>query len=158
MALEPPDLDYLLMVSLRDQFDSEKEEEFAELAIQLSADMLEIVTDVHVMPENEAMVRIIHFGIAHMALRLLAEAGEDEHTYSPYSSERLASYSYQLRDQILGGAVSGVPMFDLAMELLRPLHKDHVSVSGEAVFKRPYEESEWASRKGDPWIPDFYGR
>lgn len=118
MPLTPPTLaDFLSHAELP----SVENERRVEKLLQLSTDLLEIASGLDTEPATGTLAsRIALEGKLAMAHALWARSADREEMYSPYSSERLGSYSYnRAQRDILQGLPTGVFEFDLATSYLK---------------------------------------
>lgn len=151
MALEVPDTEDLRVHMHQTEPFSSIETEWAEYALQHATDLAEVGTGWSETPTNELHARLLNVGILSMAHMLYVTGGEDrEALYSPYSSERLGSYSYtKAQSAVTSGKPTGVPEFDYIVDLARSLDTDEgglFTTEAEAVFKQPYAEAQAVSR------------
>lgn len=125
------------------------ESEFIEDSIQRAADLFRMATGLADLPEGpdddpEFPLRVYTQGVLAMAQYIEVRSGEDsEAFYSPFSSERLGSYSYsKLVQAAQSRENTGVPIFDAAVSYF--LAGDNaaslIKLTTEHVFSQPYEE------------------
>lgn len=140
MALEPPgsdELDEFSHGSLAALFTEDQ----MDMALQQATDLLWLSTRVDEMPDDETVERIVNWGIMDMAWSLLVHTENKTEINSPYSSERIGSYSYsKALDQVRRGNPTGVPWFDAAVGLLTEGNSDYAAIwsTTETVFTSPY--------------------
>lgn len=118
---------------------SEEEEIAAEYTIPLATALMEIAGGISEDPENPAMRLIVRAGILDMALWLMRQAEDRDQLYSPFTSERIGSYSYQkAAGAIRSGDPTGATLFDIAVAQLAVLGAtdmgDTMLLSSERVF------------------------
>lgn len=139
---------------------SSKEEEWADNALERATDLMQLaIGRDQEDPTDELTARLVKEGIIAMAHMLFSTGGEDrENIYSPYSSERLGSYSYSKAQRAVAGSLdTGVPEFDTAVKMFNST-SDGVSafsITSEEVFKSPFTDTVGAAR--DPILqPDAW--
>jgi hypothetical protein len=161
-VLTPPDVADLQFHIRQAQAFTGLEAQYAEDSLQRATDLMEIATGVHEDPEDELAFRIMTTGILAMSHAIYSTAGEDsEALYSPFSSERLGSYSYsKMQQAVEDKGLTGVPAFDQAVKYFSGLDQAAggesaaFSVTSEQVWKQPYPVSEQAGEKlRDPQVP-----
>lgn len=143
MALTVPDTDTLLVVMRRTSYDNTEEEEFAELCLQQATDLMYIGTGLSEDPVDEADLRIMTSGILEMSYALLSGSEDREARYSPFTSERIGSYSYSKAAQaVMAAENTGVPLFDIAVRHLRSVDATNptTTLRAEQVFPQTYAE------------------
>lgn len=145
MALTPPTVEDLVAhAHVSDVTELTEEEAYAVDALQHATDLMQVATGVSEDPEDAMALRILRRGILEMALAILVRAPDREALYSPFSSERIGSYSYQKAQQaVQEQAGTGVGDFDFAVAYFQGLAEaeglGEVWHSGETVFERkPY--------------------
>jgi len=161
MALTPPDTSDLELHMRLDTSFSGREIDWAEDSIQRATDLMEIATGMHLDPnitdpEDELGQRIMTQGILAMAQSIYVTSGEDRsNLYSPYSSERLGSYSYTLK-AVQERRDTGILDFDIAVQYFKGLltgDQAEFGVTSEHVFKQPYDPSPTLDTLRDPVVP-----
>lgn len=147
MALTVPTTDDLLAHMNVEEWVPAEEEDFAELLLQQATDMMSAATGLTEDPEDALALRIMRTGIVDLAFYLYARSEDREALYSPFSSERIGSYSYQKSQadqRIQSGIPVGAEMFDFAVAYLRGLLEEdnlgEVWYEGECVFTRKASE------------------
>lgn len=131
MALTPPDtgdLAEFMGVSERD-LDAR-----ADMMLQQATDLMEMATGLEAYPA--ALVgRVMLNGIKDMAWALLVGLENRAEQFSPFSSERIGSYSYQkAAAAVIQGEATGVPLFDMAIASVVKAAGGVASVTSEHVF------------------------
>lgn len=126
-----------------------------EQAIQQAMDLLWLATEITEQPTDARIARIVNWGILDMAWALLIKTESKTESNSPFSGERIGSYSYQktrpvgsygrARQAISKGLMAGVEWFDTAVALLRNPDSEQNWVTTEQVFTHPYVEQIWGS-------------
>jgi len=155
VALTVPDTDDLLIIMRRTAYDDTREEEFAELCLQQATDLMYVATGLNEDPVEETDFRIMTSGLLEMGYALLSGSDDRESRYSPFSSERIGSYSYSKAAQSIWAAeATGVPLFDIAVKHLRANSVDSptVALRSEAVYPLTY--AEWDTRNDGAFDPD----
>lgn len=116
-----------------------------QLAIDQAAALLWLATGVTEDPTDPTVLQIVKWAMLDMAWSLLVKTSNKTEIYSPFSSERIGSYSYaKANKQITSGEETGVEWFDAAVSLLNNM--DPAAGQGAAwstsehVFPQGYEE------------------
>ena len=144
-----------------DEFSHDETAQFSddqkELALQQAGDLLFIATEYDETPDDLRLIRIIKYGLMDMAWSLLVQTENKSEIFSPFSSERIGSYSYsKALSRIANGQDSGVAWFDRLLGYLGTLGLVATSAiswgSAESVFTQPYDEAL------GPYITDAYMR
>jgi hypothetical protein len=114
VALTVPDSEDFLVHMRRTEAFSTTEEDWVDDSLQRATDLASIATGLTEDPTDDLQLRMLTTGIFAMAHSIFVTSGEDrEALYSPFSSERLGSYSYSKSQQaVLAGSATGVPEFD----------------------------------------------
>ena len=167
MALTVPGEDELQIHMHQVEAFSATEMPWVEDALQRATDLMEAATNLHEDPEDELAFRIMTTGILAMSHAIFVTGGEDrEALYSPYSSERMGSYSYsKMMQAVQENRPTGVPEFDFAVSYLLGLGLDPDatpvnSVAAEDVFDQPlseYEKSFRGPEREVELLPDAWG-
>jgi hypothetical protein len=143
--LTPPSTDDLLIHMRRtDPFDT-NEEEWAEDSLQRATDLAQIATGVEDDPTDELAARIMQVGVLAMGHAIFVSSLDRDELYSPFSSERIGSYSYSKAQQaVSASAATGVPEFDQMVRYFAGLETESpaIGVTSEAVFVTPREDAE----------------
>ncbi len=118
--------------------------DWAAEALQMATDLLSLATGLEEDPADPTARRIARWGILDMAWYLLASHEDKEAVFSPFSSERIGSYSYQKASNAArAGELTGVSWFDRAAELLGLDTSGGRSwSSSEKVMAQPYGMSD----------------
>lgn len=115
-----------------------------EQAIQQAADLFTLATGISDTPTDEFQKRLINDAILEMAWALKARHDDFESSVSPFSGERIGSYSYQKTNQaIAAGNSTGVPWFDKAVAYFEGQNADSDKLAAA--------DSEYVFVPGQPW-------
>lgn len=139
MALVPPDTKALLAYMRETDWDPPEQEVWASEALQAATDLMYVATGLTALPADEAHARIVTRGIMEMAFAIMVYDDGREAIYSPFTSERIGSYSYQkATDALSADEETGVRPFDFAVNLITGEDPDKTTAwtSSEAVFER----------------------
>jgi hypothetical protein len=152
--LTVPDPDELRVHMQQSEQFTSIELEWVEDALQRATDLMQIATGLTEDPTDELDLRFMVVGILAQAHAIFVTGGEDrEALYSPFSSERIGSYSYSKAMQAVRlGQDTGIPEFDNAVAHLR-VSTDTVgpfAISSEQVFSQPYSEEDVTRIGRDP--------
>jgi len=144
VPLTVPDSDALLLHMRRTEPFSAVEEDWVDDVLQRASDLMEVASDVHEDPDDGLGSRLLTVGVLAMAHALFSTGGTDrEALYSPFSSERLGSYSYSKASAAVStGVDTGVPEFDQAVTYFGALvgtdgDSIQFAVTSEVVFPQP---------------------
>lgn len=121
-------------------------------AIDQASVLLWMATKVDAFTGDETLDKIIRWAVLDMAWSLLVKTENKTAMNSPFSSERIGSYSYSkaLR-QVQAGQGTGVEWFDVAVSLfLGEAGEGAVWVATEHVFEQPYRTDRPATVLSDP--------
>jgi len=114
VALTPPDVSDLEQLKLT-TFDDD-EYLVAEIMIQMATDLFWMATGLDADPTDEREARIVRYGILDMAWYLGTSMEDRDASFSPFSSERIGSYSYSKAQSAVSlEGKTGVPLFDIAV-------------------------------------------
>lgn len=142
--------DFVLWKGLSSEDELDAPEANVKLFLQLATDLLVLATGITEAPDpNTPVGRIVRSGICDMAWYIGTSLESRDEQFSPFSSERIGSYSYSKMATSVGTKTeTGVPFFDLAVKYLAGLSGSTTAtfVSSEFVFSTPYQEL-------DPWRP-----
>jgi hypothetical protein len=161
-----PDADDLLLHMRWEDAFTGKEPDWADDSLQRATDLMQVATGLEEDPEDELALRLMTTGILAQAHAIFITGGPDrEALYSPYSSERLGSYSYSKAQQaVVAGLPTGVPEFDFAVNYLTQGDEDNpgpISASAEHVWRQPiadYEEDLGGfPHRDEVLLPDAWG-
>jgi len=101
-------------------------------------------------------------GIMDMAWYLDIQAENKDELYTPFSSERIGSYSYsKIAQSVSRKESTGVGLFDAAVSVLKTDDLALASLTSEEVFEQPYSTAEFLAANpnaeqasdGTWWIP-----
>lgn len=115
-------------------------------ALSQATDLFELATELPALPSDGLRLRIAVRGILEMAENIYEGQQYRELRFTPFRSQTIGSYSYQLAERaVLQGIPTGIAWFDNAVSLLTlcPSTKS-TSVS---VFDRPGDVLEVNGRK-----------
>jgi hypothetical protein len=131
-------------------YDSDADEEFAEIVLQQATDLFFIATELEEDPTDETSLRIMNMGITELAYALFVQSEDKAAMYSPFSSERIGSYSYsKVANALMKAEMTGIPMFDLAVQYFRGGADGGdgvITMRAEDVFAQPYLDFEPTNR------------
>lgn len=106
-------------------------------ALDEAGDLFEIATGLTELPTAGIAARLARRGILSMAEALYEGNAYRDARHSPFRSETIGSYSYQLAEgNVLSGIPTGIAWFDLAVERLR-VGFSRISSSSISAFDRP---------------------
>lgn len=161
MALTPPTIPELEAFRHESYVDGSQEETWATTALQQATDVLWAATGLEDYPADPRAARIARNAIMELALWLLDQAEHREEINSPFSGERIGSYSYQKMQQAQRGEETGLYWLDLFFGLLRAPEGDAEEhwVDSERVFNPEgytYAEQQEADKilvmdPSEPW-------
>lgn len=115
-------------------------------AIQMAADLFTMATGVTDQPTDPMQQRIIKYAILEMAWALTVRHEDMEAIFSPFSGERIGSYSYtKAINAVATGSKTGVPMFDRAVAYFNLLGRS----------ANPNVTSEWVFKQGEKWAANL---
>lgn len=133
-------------------------------ALQSATDAVWAYTQIEDDPTDARLLRILHMAICELAVWLRTQAENREEINSPFTSERLGSYSYnkaqQAQQSAFGGPGSGLFWLDMLFRLLVDTESLADSwVSSENIFNPdgldyPHWEAQQRIEGGfysDPW-------
>lgn len=132
--------------------------------LQAANDLLQLATGITKAPDpNTPLGRIAKFGIMDMAWFVGTSMEDRDEFFSPFSSERIGSYSYSKASANVRASLdTGVPFFDQAVKWLSGAvdADQHIglAVTSENVFPRPQsryrQQVEHLGPLGDVWLED----
>jgi hypothetical protein len=127
-----------------DDLNSHKEGVDEATALQRAADLFVIATGVTENPTDPIEVRLIKTAILDMAWFLQEDHENREAQFSPFSSERIGSYSYtKMQAAVRAGDVTGVSGFDQAVDYFNDKNSGSTIWStSEWVFENGYRGSD----------------
>jgi hypothetical protein len=105
-------------------------------ALQRAGDLFTLATGITNTPTDPLALRLIEAAILEMAWYLQTNHEDLEAEFSPFSSERIGSYSYSKMQQAAAqGIKTGVPAFDIAVAYFATKDGTITSSTTEWVFK-----------------------
>lgn len=95
--------------------------------LQIATDLFQIATDIDDTPDDPLQLRMYTLGVLAMAHALYVRFGDRDAIYSPFSSERLGSYSYSIREARSQGnpITTGVGFFDFVVNWFLGLDEEN---------------------------------
>lgn len=156
MALDlptPAELDVLEQPELDEQ-----------TAIQMAADLFVMATGVTDTPTDEVGVRMVKNAILEMAWALRTRHGDMEASFSPFSGERIGSYSYQkASNAILRKGTTqiktDVPFFDSAVAYFNQRGRlKGINVTSEWVFANGYRCGSEPFAPSRTWVTPWFSK
>lgn len=110
--------------------------------LQAATDLMEVATGLHQEPTDSLGQRTLQRGILDMAWFLGTSLEERDALFSPFSSERIGSYSYSKSQQAVAlHGPTGVPFFDLAVLYFAELSEAGCWSAAEHVMPGTLAES-----------------
>lgn len=112
-------------------------------AIERAADLFVMATGVKDTPTDPLEARLVKHAILEMAWYLQTAHEDAEATFSPFTSERIGSYSYQKASAAVSASKStGIAAFDAAVDYFtdQALGGGVISMQAENVFTPGYHE------------------
>lgn len=154
MALTVPDLDDLKLFSGQDW--PTDEHEYVENVLFQATDVIWVFTGFNDDPSDARTNRIVQYAIMDLSLWLMTQAAHRDEINSPFSSERIGSYSYSKMQGAQKGEDTGIYWVDMLFRLLRaPSEEYSLSwVDSERVFNptgETFEEMETKRTGSDGW-------
>lgn len=111
--------------------------QFVYEALEQAGDLFELATGLLSLPTSGLDQRLARRGILAMAEAIYEGNNYRELRHSPFRSETIGSYNYQLFDaSIRSGIPTGIAWFDMAVERLKVTFSA-ISGSAIAAFDRP---------------------
>lgn len=113
--------------------------------LRLAAALFILATDLTTVPDpNTPIGEIVQAGVLDMAWYIGTSMEDRDAMFSPFSSERIGSYSYSKAARaVSNGDSTGVPFFDLALKYFGRDDEAAAAalfgLSSEHVFSQPYE-------------------
>lgn len=136
MALTPPTVDDLGTFR-REPFASD-ETEWAGSVLQQVTDALWVTTGLDEPPADPRAQRLLNYALMDFALWVMAQEEARDEINSPFSGERIGSYSYQKMQQnvrrVQRGQDTGIYWLDMFFALLVAPQADENWTSSERVF------------------------
>lgn len=164
MALQPPTIQELEAFRREEYPDGSQEETWAAGTLQEATDALWSVTGLEEYPADARAQRLVKYAIMDLTLWLESQKEHRDEINSPFSGERIGSYSYTKMQSAKRGEETGIYWLDLLFKYLRnPIGDDIPWATSENVFNPEglsYAEFENAERNKipDPYLHDFFGR
>lgn len=155
MALTPPSIESL-QVFRQEDFTSD-ETDWAEYVLSQATDAMWVFTGLDTDPTDARAARVLQNAIMELTLWLMSQIDNRDAINSPFTGERIGSYSYQKMQQAQANPVGGSGMFWLDM-LFRLIGMTGDALNGlpegswassESVFDQPFHEFN-ATRAQDP--------
>jgi hypothetical protein len=163
MALTPPTVAELGTFRGEAFATSGAEFDQATMVLQQATDALWVFTGLDEYPSDARVARIVKNAIMDLTLWLLSQVEHRDEINSPFSSERIGSYSYSKMQQASATGNSGIYWLDLLFRFLKNDEGDSVPwVSSERVFNPEgytYEEQRAVDkfRLHDPTADQYWG-
>ena len=126
-----------LVLPTPEELDAHKVEVTSEQALQQASDLFTIATGISDQPTDLMEQRLVKQAILDMAWFLQDDHENFEAKTSPFSSERIGSYSY-VKSQAQKKLETGVPGFDAAVEYFKGLEDSVITMDSEWVFLPGY--------------------
>lgn len=106
------------------------------MALQQATDLMSIATGLTEDTTDPIGARMMTWGILDMAWKILVSFDNREESYTPYTSERIGSYSYsKMLQKTTSGGETGVEFFDAAVSYMADVISGAaISVSSEFVM------------------------
>lgn len=134
MALTPPFVEDFEAFSREDYPDVDHP--WVESMLQQATDALWVTTGLEDRPTDPRAARILDYAIFDLTLWLMSQVEHRDEINSPFSGERIGSYSYTKLQQAQRGEETGLYWLDMFFRLLRSPGEQAESawVSSERVF------------------------
>lgn len=134
----------------------------AEYKLQEATDAFFVLTALTEEPDDPQLARIYQYAVCDLARWLQDQFEVSEEINSPFTGERIGSYSYQKQQALKAareGHETGIYWLDLALNLFRDMSGggSMISVSSEDVMYPDvsnYETLRWMERHGVV-LPDY---
>lgn len=112
---------------------------FVQEALAQAGDLLELATGLTTLPAEDTLHgRLARRGVLAMADAIFEGNQYRDLKHSPFRSETIGSYNYQLAEgNVLAGIPTGISWFDLAVERLKNSTIAAISNSSIEAFPRP---------------------
>lgn len=135
MALTPPTVEALEKFR-RENFAEGDETEWAGFVLQQATDALWVTTGLDERPADPRASRVLDYALMELTLWIMSQADHRDEINSPFSGERIGSYSYQKMQAAQRGEESGIYWLDMFFRLLRAPGEqaEGAWVSSERVF------------------------
>jgi hypothetical protein len=147
-----------LVLPTPQELEDHKVEVTPEQALQHAADLFVIATGITDQPTDLMEQRLVKQAILDMAWFLQDDHENFEAKTSPFSSERIGSYSY-VKAQAQKKLETGVPGFDMAVDYFKGLEDSIITMDSEWVFLpgyRSYHRQEDSTSTHDPGRSIFW--
>jgi hypothetical protein len=152
MALTPPTVEELGTFRQLPFADGDETTQAESVLVQ-ATDAVWVHTGLEEYFADERKTRIVKNAIMDLTLWLMSQAEHRDEINSPFSGERIGSYSYQKMQQAQRGEETGIYWLDLLFTMLKaPDGADEAWVSTEYVFKTGYCEQESETFFVDPFL------
>ena len=159
MALTPPIIEDF--EDFRREAFATEDREWAGSMLQQATDAVWVTTGLDSNPTDPRVSRILNYAIFELTMWLMSQDEHRDEINSPFSGERIGSYSYQKLQQAQRGEETGLYWLDMFFRLLRaPGESSEAAwVSSERVFNAnglTYAENEAYERvylhdPAEPW-------
>lgn len=126
-----------LVLPTPEELDLHKVEVTPEQALQRASDLFTIATGITDQPSDLMEQRLVKQAILDMAWFLQDDHENFEAKTSPFSSERIGSYSY-VKAQAQKKLETGVPGFDAAVQYFKDQEESIITMDSEWVFLPGY--------------------
>lgn len=129
-----------------------------QLHLRLAAAMFLLASEATQLPDPESPIGIIlRSGVLDMAWYIGTSMEDRDAMFSPFSSERIGSYSYSKASRsAMAGEATGVPFFDMALQWFdRGSDADFAArfgLSSEHVFSQPFERYQAINDSAHPYL------
>lgn len=159
MALTPPTMDDLSSFT-GETYEEESGEEVDHLGtlLQQATDVVWIFTGLDAAPSDPRLARVLNNAIMDLALWLKVQSDNREELNSPFSSERIGSYSYtkmqQAQSAASGGPGSGLYWLDMLFRLAADSVDSGSWTTSENIFNPEnltYDDFELLLRETVSW-------
>lgn len=120
-------------------------------ALQRASDLFRLATGVEDDPTDPFEARLLRLALLDMAWSLQTIHDDMEEKFSPFSGERIGSYSYnKMQTAVNSREATGVPGFDSAVAYFLARDGGLLSVSSEWVFTQGYGNENLPERNTSP--------
>lgn len=94
----------------------------ANMLLDLATNLMWLGTSLEADPTDTRLANLVKYGILDMAIFMYIQREELDAIYSPFTSERVGSYSYsKMMKNVTEGIDTGVPLFDRVVAYYRDL-------------------------------------
>jgi hypothetical protein len=155
MTLAVPTVEEMLVHAHRTGIDDNEDVLWYEDALQRSTDLKAASAEIDEYPTDEVNARIVKTGILAMAYAIFVRTDTKDAAYSPFSSERIGSYSYSKMQSAAKEGATGVEEFDFAIYTLRAesvTAGDSAWTSSEEVYRQKWDAWVLLEAGGDDGI------